>query len=231
MNPWKYTTIILGIVIVFLALATFRLPGDGEVAQSPEQKTQSEKFSAPPPVVQPVSADDDPSLGPSDAKVTVIEFSDFQCPFCRQHYTKTLPEIKKAYIETGKIHYVYRDFPLSFHKDAQKAAEAAECADDQGKFWAFHDKIFDGQNKLGTGTVDIPLVDIKKYAKELSLDTKVFNECLDSGKYTAEVQKDFADGTSVGANATPTFFINGRILVGAQPFSEFQKIIDAELAR
>lgn len=179
-----------------------------------------------------VSADDDPLLGNANAKVTIIEFSDFQCPFCRRHYTQTLPQLKKEYIETGKVKYVYRDFPLTqIHPAAVPAAEAAECADEQGKFWELHDKIFDEQNKQGVGTVQFGIEDVKKWASEVQgLDVAKLNQCLDSGKYTQEVQKDLADGLQAGVGGTPTFYINGRELVGAQPFSAFKSTIDAELA-
>ena len=133
-------------------------------------------------------------------------------------------------MDKGLVYLVYRDLPLtSIHPDAQKAAEAAECADDQDKFWEMHDMIFDGQNALGDGTVDIPLESLKSYAEELELDTDEFNECLDSGAYEEEVAADIKAGLRYGASATPTFFINGQILVGAQSYETFQGIIDPQL--
>jgi len=174
--------------------------------------------------------DDDPFIGKENAPVTIIEFSDFQCPFCRRFYTQTLPQIKSQYIDTGKVKFVYRDYPLSFHPSAQIAAEAGECAEEQGKFWELHDKIFDEQGKQGSGTVQFTVTDLKQWAADIGLDTGKFNECVDSGKYTSEVQKDFADGSAAGVTGTPGFVINGKPLVGAQPFTVFQQIIDAELA-
>jgi len=171
-----------------------------------------------------VSVDDDPVKGDANAKVTIIEFSDFQCPFCKRFYTQTLPQIQKEYIDTGKAKLVYRDYPLSFHPEAQKSAEAAECADDQGKFWEFHDKIFDNQASLSNANY-------KAWAQELGLDTAQFNDCLDSGKYTSEVQKDFQEGQAAGVRGTPSFFINGVYVRGAQPWEVFKDIIDAELAK
>lgn len=179
-----------------------------------------------------VSADDDAFLGPAKAKVTIIEFSDFQCPFCRSFWRETLGQIKNEYIDSGKsVKFVYRDFPLSsIHPLAQKYAEAAECADDQNKYWEMHDKIFEEQDKLGQGTISAYGVnDIKKWAEELGLNDSEFNQCLDSGKYAAEVKKDFEDGSRAGANGTPTIFINGQVVVGAQPFESFKAIIDEEL--
>lgn len=166
-----------------------------------------------------VSADDDPQKGPANAKVTIIEFSDFQCPFCARAQP-TLEQIFQTY--GSKVRLVYRDFPLSFHQNAQKAAEAAECADEQGKFWEYHDILFANQNALDTES-------LKKYAAELKLDSQKFNSCLDSGKYGQEVKKDFSDGQSAGVQGTPAFFINGRLVSGAQPFENFKAIIDEEL--
>lgn len=187
-----------------------------------------------PTVKAEVSADDDPFLGPKNAKVIIIEFSDFQCPFCRSFWRSTLSQIKNEYIDSGKsVRFVYRDFPLSsIHPLAQKYAEAAECAEDQGKFWQMHDKIFEEQDKLGQGTIGSYAVnDIKNWATSLGLKSSEFNQCLDSGKYTSEVEKDFNDGRQAGVNGTPTFFINGQVLVGAQPFESFKTIIDQELQK
>lgn len=171
-----------------------------------------------------VSADDDPVMGSEDAAITIIEFSDFQCPFCARFFEQTLPQIEEKYIKTGKVKLVYRDFPLSFHQYAQKAAEAAECADEQGKFWQYHDKLFENQNTLDIGN-------LKRYAQDLGLDSTKFNDCLDSGMMAFEVQKDFNDGSSYGVSGTPTFFINGIMLVGAQPYSVFEQVIEQELKK
>lgn len=168
-----------------------------------------------------VSADDDPVLGPPDAPVTIVEFSDFQCPFCKRFKDNTLDRILSTY--RGKVRYVYRDFPLNIHPYAQKAAEAAECADEQGRFWEFHDLLFERQPALAVAS-------LKRYAAQLGLDTVAFNHCLDSGRYASEVHEDYADGIQYGVTGTPGFFINGQKLIGAKPFSIFQQIIDAELA-
>lgn len=170
-----------------------------------------------------VSIGDDYIKGDPNAPITIIEFSDFECPFCAKFYSQTLPSIQQKYIDTGKVKFVYKDFPLNFHKNAQKAAEAAQCAGDQGKYWEYHDKIFDNQPSLN-------LENLKKWAIDLSLDINEFNQCLDSGKYYDEVQRDMEEGTAAGVRGTPAFFINGVFLSGAQPFSAFEKIIEAELA-
>lgn len=168
--------------------------------------------------------DDDAVRGNPDATVTIVEFSDFECPFCGRFYSQTYGQIKSEYIDTGKVKYVFRDFPLGFHSKAQKAAEAAECAEEQGKFWEMHDMLFENQN-------NIAVKDIKGYARDLELDGEAFDECLDSGKYYDEVQEDMADGAGAGVTGTPAFFINGQMLSGAQPFSSFKQVIDAELAK
>ena len=174
-----------------------------------------------------VSADDDPSLGDENAPITIIEFSDFQCPFCARFREQTFDQLKTDYIDTGKVRLVYRDFPLSsIHPMAQKGAEASECADEQGKFWEYHDVLFQKQDEwTATGVSKL-----KEYAGELSLDQSKFDSCLDDGKYEDEVAKDFQDGADSGVQGTPSFFINGKQLSGAQPFAAFKQVIDAELA-
>ena len=169
--------------------------------------------------------DDDPWAGNKDAKVIIVEFSDFQCPFCRQTYP-TVKQIIKTYGD--QILFVYRDFPIhSLHPQAGKAAEAAQCAYEQDSFWEYHDTLFEKQNDWASGGVPR----FKKYAEDLGLDTDAFNECLDTGRYTSEVGIDLKDGMFFGVSGTPTFFINGRKLSGSQPFSAFKTIIDEELAK
>lgn len=179
-----------------------------------------------------VSIDDDAILGNPDAPVTIIEFSDFQCPFCRKFYKETLPQIKKEYLASGKVKFVYRDFPLvQIHPGATPAAEGAECAKEQGKFWEMHDAIFDEQEKQGSGTVQFTADDVKKWAAKIGLNASKFNQCLDSGTYTQEVEKDVADGSAAGVSGTPATFINGRLVTGAQPFVAFKAVIDEELKK
>lgn len=178
-----------------------------------------------------VSTDDDAYLGDKDAPVVMIEFSDFQCPFCRSFWRDTFPLIKSEYIDTGKVRFIYRDFPLSFHPGAMPAAQASECAREQGKFWEMHDKIFIEQDKQGGGTIQFGSADVKRWAEGLGINIGDFNSCLDSGKYTEEVNNDVKDGQAAGVTGTPGFFINSRLVVGAQPFSAFKAIIDEELAK
>ena len=178
-----------------------------------------------------ISADDDPFLGPRDAKITIIEFSDFQCPFCRSFWRDSLPQIKEKYIDRGKVKFVYRDFPLDFHPASMPAAQGGECAREQSRFWEFHDKIFKEQDEKGEGTIQFTSNDLKKWAEEIGLDSNKFNQCLVSGKYHQEVQKDYSDGVNYGVTGTPTIFINGRKLVGAQPFENFAALIEEELSK
>jgi len=151
----------------------------------------------------------------------VIEFSDFQCPFCKRFHDDTYDALRQKYGD--KIHFVYRDFPLtSIHPEAMKAAEAADCANEQGKFWEMHDLIFSTQASIG-------VANSKQLAQQLGLDTDKFNQCLDSDKYAQEIQADLSDGNTYGVSGTPTFFINGVRVVGAQPLAAFTTIIDQEL--
>ena len=157
--------------------------------------------------------------GPENAPITIVEFSDFQCPYCSRAI-ETVDQVLKAY--PNQVRLVFRHFPLDFHAQAPKASEAALCAQDQNKFWEMHDKLFANQKAL-----EVPA--LKGYAKELGLDTGKFDKCLDSGEKAATVQADMADGKKVGVNGTPAFFINGILLSGAQPFDEFKSVIDSEL--
>jgi protein-disulfide isomerase len=205
------------------------------VAAPADPSTQGSLGGQPTPVpLAQASADDDPSWGPADAPVTIIEFSDYQCPFCLRFWSETLPQIRQEY--EGKVRFVYRDFPLSsIHPWAQKAAEAAECADDQEMFWEYHDLIFENQGplieQLNAEGLDGVLTSFQTYAADLGLDTAAFNECLDSGKYTSEVLKDLQEGQSYGVQGTPAFFINGQLVSGAQPFASFKAVIDAALGQ
>lgn len=162
-----------------------------------------------------------PVKGNNDAKVTIVEFSDFQCPFCKKA-AQTIDEVKKKYGD--KVRIVFKHYPLPFHKFAQKAAEASLCAfeQDKAKFWTMHDEMFNHQDELS-------LDGLKALAKKISLDTKKFDSCLESNKYEAVVKSNIEQGQELGVKSTPTFFVNGKLVSGAQPIEEFSKIIDEEL--
>lgn len=168
-----------------------------------------------------VSADDDPALGPPDAAVTLIEFSDFQCPYCTKFHQETFRPLMQAY--EGRLRFVYRDFPV-LGPESVTAAMAANCAGEQGGYWEFHDLLFNGGRQLGRSTY-------LSYAGQVGLDETALAACLDSERFREEVLADARDATALGVNGTPTFFINGLPLVGAQPMSSFVRLIDQELAR
>ena len=179
-----------------------------------------------------IGVDDDPQLGKADAKVTIIEFGDYQCPLCRVFWRDTLPRIKKEYVDTGRVRIVFRDFPIQdIHPEATVTAMAGECAEDQGKFWEFHDKAFREQDHRGRDIVRYKVADVKRWAMDIGLEAAAFNECLDSERHKAEVEKDYKDGADIGMTGTPVFFINGRAVVGAHPFATFQKVIEEELQK
>jgi protein-disulfide isomerase len=176
------------------------------------------------------------TLGAADAPVVLVEFTDYQCPFCRRHSIATKPRLVKDYVEAGKLRYVMREFPLrSIHPQAPKAAEAALCAKDQGKYWSMNKAFFTNPRELGIDT-------LKAHAKRLKLDSAQFNACLDQGKYAGRVQRDLQDGMRAGIRGTPSFllglsdpnnpdrFTATRILRGALPYSQFKHEIDALLA-
>ena len=162
-----------------------------------------------------------PARGPANAAVTIVEFSDFQCPYCGREYP-VIERLMKEY--DGKVRLVFRHFPLDFHPFAQKAAEAGACAQDQGKFWELHDKMFTNQGKLA---VD----DLKGYAKSLGMDAAKFDKCLDSGEKKPLVEEDLKAGSAAGVSGTPAFFINGLFINGAQPYEQMKQAVDGELQR
>jgi protein-disulfide isomerase len=169
---------------------------------------------------------DEPAKGAEDAPVTIIEFADFRCGFCLRHFVQTLPALEEEYITTGKVRYVFRNFPI-LGVQSRWAALAAECAHEQGHFWEYHDKLFtlaqQGQELLRSR--------LKSVAAELGLDVAQFDSCLDSSKYLDEVQEDFAAGQNAGVTGTPAFLINGQLIVGAQPIEKFRELIEQELAK
>ena len=169
-----------------------------------------------------VSTDDDPAIGPADAPITIIEFSDYQCPFCQRWHADTFDALLNAYPD--QIRFVYRDYPLySLHPQAEPAAEAANCANAQGKFWEYHDLLFSDK-------MDLSPEAYSAYASELGLDLDAFKQCLASDKFIPEITADYEYASGLGVSSTPTFFINGVMIVGAQPLSVFQSVIDRELA-
>ena len=201
-----------------------------------QQSTQSSLSTNSPSLIS-ISLDDDPVKGNLNAPITIVEFSDFQCPFCAKFHSTTLPQLQANYIDSGKVKFVYRDFPIqSIHPNAVPAALASECADEQGMFWEYHDLVFENQKKWqglsGSAMIDT----FEQYALELGLNTSDFNTCFESGKYVDEVKKDLQDGVSYGVAGTPGFFIGNDELgyvkiIGAQPYPVFERLIEDQIAR
>jgi len=168
--------------------------------------------------------DKDPILGNKDAPVTMVEFSDFECPYCKQFQETTFPLIKKNYIDTGKVRFIYKDFPLSqIHPRAQASADAAQCANAQGKFWEYADILFKQQPALADA-------DLSRYATDMGLDTTAFQNCVKAGTYRADIAADQQVGISVQVAGTPAFAINGKRIDGALPWEQFKQALDAALA-
>ncbi|MBI2986155.1 MAG: DsbA family protein [Deltaproteobacteria bacterium] len=195
------------------------------------------RVAAPPPEPQNVvlSVKDDPFKGEKNAKITLVEFSDYQCPFCSRHSRDTLPQLEREYIASGKLKYVFRNFPIeSIHPQAFKAHEAANCAAEQGKYWEMHDRLFADQKMLAPK--DLPI-----HAQALGLDLPKFQQCVDSGKHASKIRSDLADGQKAGVQGTPTFFLGltdpsdtkvkaARVIRGAQPYAAFKTAIAGLLA-
>ena len=222
MNRSRLTSALLEIILVVAllnAFATFKLYRriDSLSARVAELSSQP----APARTVD-VSIDDDEIEGAWDAPVTIVEFTDYECVFCARYFLQIYPQIHQKYVETGKVRYVVRDFPMEFHPQAQKAAEAAECAGEQGNYWEMHYMLFENQANL---SVD----NYKEWAREIGLDGASFDECLDSGTMAEEIRMDVSDGFSYGVRGTPVFFINGKMLSGAKPFAEFDAAIQRAL--
>lgn len=171
---------------------------------------------------------DDPVLGNPNAKLTVVEFADYQCPFCEKFFKDTFPQIKKDYVDTGKVKFVFKNLAF-LGKESTDAANAAECAKEQNKFWEYHDYLFthQGQENAGTFAPD----KLKGYAATLGLNASQFNSCLDGQKYNAAVQADIAEANKNGFNSTPSTAVGKTPVVGAQPYAQFKAAIDAELAK
>jgi len=213
-------------VVTGLAVAALFL--NGPSAENAAAGGGPEVAQAPPPgpraavSVVEVSTRDRPFMGDEDAPVTIVEFTDYQCGFCARHHNQTLAPLMSQ--NRGKVRYVVRNFPLSsIHPLAPKAAEAAECALDQGRFWDYEGRLFNNQMELGLDR----LVGI---ARELGMDVAQFSACLESGQKASVVEKDLQEGRSYGVRSTPTFFVNGRQLVGAKPLGDFQALIDQAMS-
>lgn len=194
--------------------------GAKSVPRNPVRRQELSAKPAPVAAIE-VGTEGRPSRGATDAPVTIVEFTDYECPFCRRHFQYTLPALLAVYGD--KIRYVVRNYPIaSLHPRAPKAAEAAECAHDQDTFWQYHDLLLRQGTMLDVNT-------LKRYAAGLQMDTAVFNRCLDTGAKAAVVRQDVLDASGYGVRGTPAFFVNGHLLAGAKPFEVFASYIDAAL--
>lgn len=200
----------------------------GNTAAVPSQQGTAAQATPAPGAKVNVGVGRFPALGNKNAKVTVIEFADFRCPFCEQFFTNTWPQIKKDYVDTGKIQFYFRQYAF-LGPASVVAADAAECANDQGKFWAFHDYLYQNQ-PAETDTSMYNTDTLTQAATSLGIDGTTFSTCLNNKTDDAKATQDMTDGQKAGVSGTPTFFINGVALVGAQPYSAFQTAIDQALA-
>jgi protein-disulfide isomerase len=227
---WKYATFVLAAVIIIGGFVFFigdgqngGSAGTGNVANNPPSAPTAP--TAPPSIVEP-NIEGAPSKGDPNAPVVLVEYTDYQCPFCGRHFTQTYPQLISEYVESGKVLYVSKDFPLNnIHPEAQKSAEAAHCMREQlgdDGYFLMHDRLFQDQGSLNNANY-------KKWARELGADGEEFDDCLDSGKTASIVQQGLTEGQQDGIRGTPGFLINGKALSGAQPFSAFKQAIDAEL--
>jgi protein-disulfide isomerase len=202
------------------AIATLQASG-GQAAQQQPQGPQAAGENAF--TVRAANREGNP-----DAKITVYEFADYQCPFCKRNHDVVGPELRKQYVDSGKINIVFKHFTF-LGQESIWAAQAAECAADQGKFWEYHDLLFAKQGSENGGT--FTKENLIKYAQELKLDASKFDPCLNNDETLERVKADTLEGRNVGVTGTPTFFINGKPLVGAQPLQAFQQQIDGLLGQ
>lgn len=226
---WLYWLPLAFALGMALSYAVFSLPlrnqvSDLRVELASAQALLAQRQNAVPEEVTRYSVplDDDPIYGPANAPITIIEFSDYECPFCRKWHTEVWPRLKETYGD--QVRLVYRDFPLyGLHPNAEPAAEAANCAGEQGKYWEYNDALFNTSEGFSRATFDL-------LAAQLALDVDSFGTCLDEHRYRDEIIADYEYAANLGISSTPTFFINGLALVGAQPFEVFKQVIDMELA-
>lgn len=163
------------------------------------------------------------TLGSANAPVTIVEFSDFQCSFCKRFWAESLPRLKKSYIEKGQVRLTYRHFAV-LGKFSEQAANAAECAAEQGKFWEYHDALFTNQ-----GVLAFTEANLRRYAQQMKLNGRTFAECLAAERHMKKVRRETLEGASQGVRGTPTFFVNHRLVVGAQPIEVFRAVVEEEL--
>lgn len=225
------TQVLVGLLVVAAFLIGFLLPKNGSLINVTGNTYQGQPAASPTPAPGQkvdVSVGHFPVLGNKNAKVTVVEFGDFQCPFCGRFYTDVEKNLIKDYVNTGKVRFAFRSFAF-LGQESNWASEAAECASEQGKFWEYHNYLYENQSGENQGAFSKD--NLKSFASTVGLNTSQFNTCLDSGKYAKNVTDDTDAGKKAGVSGTPTTFVNGQSVVGAQPYSSFKTLIDAELSK
>ena len=227
---WKVGCLMLSVLLIISVLTQGFGFGESSGAGAQQVPTQQPSgANDPQPIVKAdLKEDGDPAIGDKSAPVTIFEYSDYQCPFCQRAFQQTYPEIQKL-VKEGKVRLIFKDYPLPFHEQADEAAVAASCAGQQDKYWEMHDKLYETQTTW-SGNTD-PYTVFKGYAKDLGLDESDFSSCIADPKVAQEVQGDLAEGSANGVSGTPTFYVNGVQLVGAQPWAAFKQIIDQELSK
>lgn len=239
MTKANYILLVIGGLVVLLLGAALggmfvkiqylegKVSGTQTVAPTPTQPSTPSAPPVPTKVDVKVSPDD-PMLGDPKAKLTIVEFADFQCPFCGRFHKDTFPQIKKDYIDKGLVKFVYKNLAF-LGKESTDAANAALCAKEQNKFWEYHDKLYESQSGENQGAFSI--VNLKKFAADMGLNTSQFNKCLDEQKYNSQVQADGTEAAKNGFTSTPSIAIGFTPIIGAQPYAQFKTAIDAELAK
>jgi protein-disulfide isomerase len=215
---------ICGVLFILLLVSIFThgfgfggdTPTAAAPADAPNDDADDEPEPAPKLTVDDVDLEGVPFMGDEDAELTMVIYDDFECPFCARFETQTFTKIKEEYIDTGKAKFYYKHFPLGFHSHAQIAAEASECAHDQGKFWEYHDLIFENQQDLSEES-------LKEWAEELELNMDDFNTCLDTNKYAEKVKLSMAEGQKAGVRGTPSVLLEDELVVGALPFEDVKQ--------
>ncbi len=226
--------LVAGIAIIMvLAFIVFNQGGGGSepantTASSSQPAVEQGTFAGIDLSVLPTepTEEGDPALGTPDAPVTIVEFSDYQCPHCRDFSQGTLAEIIKNYVTSGKVRYVHKDMAI-LGEQSQWAAQAAHCAADQGHFWEYHELLFQKQSGRNQGAFSRD--NLKKYAADLGLDTEAFSQCLDQNKYSQRVVQETQEGKQRGVEGTPSFFVDDEMIIGNVPFDQFKEVIDRHL--
>lgn len=236
MNPWMISTLVL--VGMMVGFGVSQIPALKQIGNAGKtaavEDTKIEEIQTPPQktilTADQIAAlpDDDAVYGDENAPITMVEFSDFQCPYCQRFFLQTLPQIAENYIETGKVKFIYRDYLIDGHNQAPYAALAAQCANDEGKFFEMHDELFINQPEWSGNEKALEIM--AGYAKKIGLNASAYKKCMDEKKYSDEIKKDVIDGITLGITGTPGFFINGKEVSGAMPYElVFKPILDAEL--